>query len=213
MGENREGASGRTPRRRQTLLALAAVALLLGAGAGLWAWQSGNGDAPEGTRDDVPVAKGAKGEQQTPVDGWVTIRPAGRTDLCLTDGRDRRGVYGSAVAVHLPCAGAPVPRTYLEPAGAGLYRIQWHHPELGKGCLTVMDTGPVKGMLEPRDDCAGATLFRAEPARPAPPAPTGSVRCRARSAWAPPTTRSPRAWRPSRSHVLSPDQAFVVRPD
>ena len=106
MGENREGASGRTPRRRQTLLALAAVALLLGAGAGLWAWQSGNGDAPEGTRDDVPVAKGAKGEQQTPVDGWVTIRPAGRTDLCLTDGRDRRGAYGSAVAVHLPCAGA-----------------------------------------------------------------------------------------------------------
>ncbi len=93
----------------------------------------------------------------------MTIRPAGHAGLCLTDGRDRRGAYDSAVAVHLPCAEVPVPRTYLEPAGAGLYRIQWHHPELGKGCLTVLGDGPVKGMLEPRDDCANATLFRPEP--------------------------------------------------
>lgn len=214
VGENREGASGRTPRRRQTLLALAAVALLLGAGAGLWAWQSGNGDAPEGTRDDVPVAKGAKGEQQTPVDGWVTIRPAGRTDLCLTDGRDRRGAYGSAVAVHLPCAGAPVPRTYLEPAGAGLYRIQWHHPELGKGCLTVMDTGPVKGMLEPRDDCAGATLFRAEPA---PSGAPGAYRFRtvpgAQCVGTADDSVAEGVEAVQEPCAGSPDQAFVVRPD
>jgi hypothetical protein len=55
-----------------------------------------------------------------------------------------------------------VPRTYLDPVGEGLYRIQWHHPEEGKGCLTVMSSGPVKGMLEPRNDCTHATLFRLE---------------------------------------------------
>ncbi|MDN0197314.1 helix-turn-helix domain-containing protein [Streptomyces sp. S.PNR 29] len=90
----------------------------------------------------------------SPADGWVTIRPARTPELCLTDGRDRDGAYGSAVAVQLSCARATVPRTYLEPAGEGLYRIQWHHPEEGKGCLTVMTGGPVKGMLEER--CTGA---------------------------------------------------------
>ncbi|MFD7133270.1 RICIN domain-containing protein [Streptomyces sp. NPDC059894] len=91
------------------------------------------------------------------------MRPARAPQLCLTDGRDRRGAYPNAVAVQRPCAEAPVPRTYLEPAGEGLYRIQWHHPEEGKGCLTVMESGPVKGMLEPRDDCTQGTLFRLEP--------------------------------------------------
>ncbi|GGT15860.1 helix-turn-helix domain-containing protein [Streptomyces griseoviridis] len=95
--------------------------------------------------------------------GWVTIRPARTPDLCLTDGRDRDGAYDSAVAVQLPCAQAPVPRTYLEPMGEGLYRIQWHHPQMGKGCLTVMGEDQIKGMLEPRQNCAQGTLFRLEP--------------------------------------------------
>ncbi|MFI1676931.1 RICIN domain-containing protein [Streptomyces sp. NPDC020607] len=96
-------------------------------------------------------------------DGWVTIRPARTADLCLTDGRDRAGAYDSAVAVQLRCAEAPVPRTYLEPMGEELYRIQWHHPEMGKGCLTVMGEKQIKGMLEPRRDCEHATVFRLEP--------------------------------------------------
>ncbi|MFJ1597865.1 XRE family transcriptional regulator [Streptomyces sp. NPDC088261] len=98
-----------------------------------------------------------------PTDGWVTIRPARTADLCLTDGRDRNGAYGSAVAVQLPCAEAPVPRTYLEPMGEGLFRIQWHHPQFGKGCLTIMGQDQLKGMLEPRQNCDQGTLFRMEP--------------------------------------------------
>ncbi|MFE6174472.1 XRE family transcriptional regulator [Streptomyces sp. NPDC056464] len=104
-----------------------------------------------------------QGTPGSPADGWVTIRPARTADLCLTDGRDRDGVYDSAVAVQLPCAQAPVPRTYLEPTGEGLYRIQWHHPQMGKGCLTVMGDDQIKGMLEPRQNCAQGTLFRLEP--------------------------------------------------
>ncbi|MEU4656023.1 XRE family transcriptional regulator [Streptomyces sp. NPDC023723] len=111
------------------------------------------------------------GPAAAPADGWVTIRPARTADLCLTDGRDREGAYGSAVAVQLPCAQAPVPRTYLEPMGEELYRIQWHHPQMGKGCLTVMGEDQLKGMLEPREDCAQGTLFRLEPA-------TGAFRLR-----------------------------------
>ncbi|MFG1807603.1 RICIN domain-containing protein [Streptomyces sp. NPDC049040] len=66
------------------------------------------------------------------------------------------------IAVQSPCSEAAVPRTYLEPVGEGLYRIQWHHPVEGKGCLKVMSDGPVKGMLEPRQDCRQYTLFRVE---------------------------------------------------
>ncbi|MEU0009314.1 XRE family transcriptional regulator [Streptomyces sp. NPDC006314] len=113
---------------------------------------------------DNPGAPGAAATaSRAPADGWVTIRPARTPDLCLTDGRDRDGAYANAVAVQLPCIHATVPRTYLEPAGEGLYRIQWHHPQEGKGCLTIMSTGPVKGMLEPRIDCTQGTLFRLEP--------------------------------------------------
>ncbi|MFF4243602.1 helix-turn-helix domain-containing protein [Streptomyces sp. NPDC001822] len=95
--------------------------------------------------------------------GWVTISSAAMPDLCVTDGRDRTGGYASAVAVALPCADAGVPRTYLEPVGEGLFRIQWHHPVEGKGCLTVMSSGTGKGMIEPREDCAQGTLFRLQP--------------------------------------------------
>ncbi|MFJ8545822.1 XRE family transcriptional regulator [Streptomyces sp. NPDC093586] len=116
---------------------------------------------------------------KTATDGWVTVRPVRTPDLCLTDGRDRKGAYASAVAVQLPCARSTVPRTYLEPVGEGLYRIQWHHPEEGRGCLTVMSSGPVRGMLEPRNDCTHATLFRLEagPAEGVRIRPATSSRC------------------------------------
>ncbi|MEU4979682.1 helix-turn-helix transcriptional regulator [Streptomyces sp. NPDC021969] len=136
------------PRRRARGRVLTLVASLMVPPLALGAWGL------------LPDSSGAPAASQAPTEGWVTIRPARTPDLCLTDGRDREGAYASAVAAQLPCARATVPRTYLEPAGDGLYRIQWHHPEEGKGCLTVMSTGPVKGMLEPRDDCSEATLFR-----------------------------------------------------
>lgn len=112
----------------------------------------------------APVVEASATASRASADGWVTIRPARSPQLCLTDGRARNGAYASAVAVQRTCAQAAVPRTYLEPAGEGLYRIQWHHPQEGKGCLTVMSSGPVKGMLEPRNNCAQATLFRVEAA-------------------------------------------------
>ncbi|WP_244315824.1 helix-turn-helix domain-containing protein [Streptomyces albidochromogenes] len=145
-------------RRRWTTrrMVVATTGLLLPLSAVvLWMLLPDSSDGPGRQAADA-------GALRAPTDGWVTIRIARAPELCLTDGRDRRGAYADAVAVQLPCARAPVPRTYLEPAGEGLYRVQWHHPQQGKGCLTVMSTGPVKGMLEPRDNCGGATLFHVE---------------------------------------------------
>ncbi|MFI8368344.1 RICIN domain-containing protein [Streptomyces sp. NPDC085466] len=151
-----EEAHGSRPRRAtgRTALLVAALVVPLSAWAA-WALL-GDGDA-----EQRPPAAGA-GAGLSPADGWVTIRPARTPDLCLTDGRVRDGTYPSAVAVQLPCGLATVPRTFLEPAGERLYRIQWHHPQEGKGCLTVMGAGPAKGLLEPRQDCGRATLFRLE---------------------------------------------------
>jgi hypothetical protein len=143
--------TGSQPRRARGLT-VALVASLAVALLALAAW----GLLPDGPDD--PGASAAP----APAEGWATIRPAGTPDLCLTEGRDRGGSYDSAIAVQRPCGKAPVPRTYLESAGEGTYRIQWHHPEQGKGCLTVMSSGPVRGMLEPRDRCAQATRFRLE---------------------------------------------------
>jgi hypothetical protein len=151
----------RPPKGRPVLLAGAVAAAGL-AVIGWAAFPDGFGDEP--ARAAVTSDSGATPQGPLPVDGWVTVRPARTPGLCLTDGRDRRGAYASTVAVQLPCAEAPVPRTYLEPLGGGLYRIQWHHPTEGKGCLTVMGDGPVRGMLEPREDCAHSSVFHLEAA-------------------------------------------------
>nr|WP_229870500.1 helix-turn-helix transcriptional regulator [Streptomyces longisporoflavus] len=155
QGDEAAGVRARRFKSRTALLATLLVVPLLALGA--WAL------LPDSSGDSGAPAAAAT--TSVPLDGgWVTIRPAGTPDLCLTDGRDREGAYDSAVAVQLPCAQAPVPRVYLEPAGEGLYRIQWHHPQHGKGCLAIMGSGPVKGMLEPRQKCGQATLFRVEAA-------------------------------------------------
>ncbi|MFE2050931.1 helix-turn-helix domain-containing protein [Streptomyces sp. NPDC059459] len=135
--------------KRSAFIAGAALGILLTGGLVWWLMDGEDGQ-------NTPASR-------TPTGGWVTIRSASIPDLCLTDGRDRSGGYSSAVAVQLPCAQAPVPRTYLEPMGEGLHRIQWHHPVEGKGCLTVMSSGAGKGLIEPRENCAQGTLFRLRP--------------------------------------------------
>ncbi|MFF3765468.1 helix-turn-helix domain-containing protein [Streptomyces sp. NPDC001922] len=157
-----EPADSRSGRAKSRTVALATVLTVLLTALAAWVLLPDGSDAP-GAPGAAATTPTGPATPRAPADGWVTIRPARTPDLCLTDGRDRNAAYPSAVAVQLRCARATVPRTYLEPAGEGLYRIQWHHPQLGKGCLTVMTAGPVRNMLEPRDKCARATLFRLEP--------------------------------------------------
>ncbi|NJQ01864.1 helix-turn-helix domain-containing protein [Streptomyces zingiberis] len=173
-GAEPEAARGKQPSRpavtasrwRHVKLGVVAPAVALVAllAAFLVVWflptgDSGGSGGPGGSGDSGDQGPGAR----RPADGWVTIRPVRTPDHCLTDGRDRRGRHASAIAVQLPCAQAPVPRTYLEPAGSGFYRIQWHHPQEGKGCLTVITAEPAKGLVEPWDDCDRSTVFRLDP--------------------------------------------------
>jgi hypothetical protein len=106
------------------------------------------------------------------VGSWARIRPVRTADLCLTDGREHTGRYRSAVATQRSCAEHTEPRTFLEPVDGGFFHIQWHHPEFGIGCLTVLDSGPAENMLEPWTDCNGrrpAQLFRIELVEPVDP--------------------------------------------
>ncbi len=85
----------------------------------------------------------------------VRIRPVAAPDLCLTDGHVRDGRYGPLVAVQRPCSAVAPQTTTFEPLGPGAYRIAWTHPQFGKGCLKVLESG----LLEPWDDCTKATPF------------------------------------------------------
>ncbi|MFI5523912.1 XRE family transcriptional regulator [Streptomyces platensis] len=142
-------------RRRRVLLsgAAALVALLLAAGIPLL------------TGDDTAPPQAAA--PSPPPTGEVRIRPLRTPDLCLTDGRVLRARKYRTVAVQRPCAEAVPPQTRLAAAGAGRHRIQWTHPDNGKGCLVLLSEPGLAGLLEPWDDCSAggpAQLFRVEPA-------------------------------------------------
>ncbi|MEV6183301.1 hypothetical protein [Streptomyces sp. NPDC052015] len=95
-----------------------------------------------------------------PKAGWIQMHPAGSSSLCITEGRERNGRTDREIAVQRPCAEAPQPRVYLESLGNSIYRIQWHHPEFGKGCLGV-DEALVEGseLMSP-GDCTDALGLR-----------------------------------------------------
>ncbi|MEV5599269.1 hypothetical protein [Streptomyces sp. NPDC052496] len=149
-------AAGRLPRRLKLLAVALAIMVASVTATALVSRERGAGDfssvsgVPSAAAPSVPT-------------GWVRIRVADDPRLCLSDGRvaDRR--HTPLVAVQRPCDRAAPPNTLLERAGKDLYRIQWHHPDYGKGCLQVLTGGRGAGLLEPRDDCAEGSLFRIEP--------------------------------------------------
>ncbi|MFI8849692.1 helix-turn-helix domain-containing protein [Streptomyces sp. NPDC053499] len=170
--------SRRAARRflRTRLLVPLAVAVLLAAAAAV----VGTRDEPGGGKPHPGAAAATDATGRAADDagagaasaaadvprGAVRLRPLSAPRLCLTDGlvRDRR--YDSQVAVQRPCTRTRPQTTELraEP-GSGRYRIQWHHPEFGTGCLKVLGTGAGKDLLEPWDACDRAELFRLVPVR------------------------------------------------
>ncbi|MFJ3202927.1 RICIN domain-containing protein [Streptomyces sp. NPDC086989] len=96
---------------------------------------------------------------------WVRIRPARSPELCLTAGKERSGRYRSEVAVQRPCA-EPGPRSFIQPGDDDLAYVKWEHPSSkAMGCLTILDSGPAKGLVEPQENCLAdkdAQLFRVE---------------------------------------------------
>ncbi|GAB3714732.1 hypothetical protein GCM10027598_23080 [Amycolatopsis oliviviridis] len=88
------------------------------------------------------------------VGSWAQIRPARTPELCLAEGKDRTELYSGTIVAQQPCGGAGSPRVFIDPVGEeNAVQIQWHHPETGIGCLTVVNEGMGHDLVEPRDDC------------------------------------------------------------
>lgn len=85
---------------------------------------------------------------------WAEIHPARTPAFCLAEGRDRTQLHPRAIAAQQPCGQAVSPRVFVDPVGNNsAVQIQWHHPETGVGCLTVLNDGVGQDLLESRDDC------------------------------------------------------------
>jgi hypothetical protein len=150
----------RVPRARR------AIGFLIAAGIGALAALGTERLLDDSTPPPAPSTKSVTGLRMLAVGSWARIHPARTPKSCLTEGVDRTGRYETAVAAQRPCAEAALPRVFLEPLSTDIVQIQWHHPEHGIGCLTVLLDGPGRGLLEPRDDCADdnpAQQFRVEP--------------------------------------------------
>ncbi|MGP3921933.1 RICIN domain-containing protein [Streptomyces sp. 8N616] len=159
----RRGPLVRPLRRGTALSVLVAVPVLTAVGV----WMLAASGEPTGDAGaDRSVGSASPGVRSALLSGWVHIRPVTAPDLCLTDGRvlDRR--YTPLVAVQRRCSKVAPQATKLEPMGGDTYRIQWHHPDYGKGCLKALDEGAGAGLLEPYDDCAQASRFHLEPSGP-----------------------------------------------
>lgn len=85
---------------------------------------------------------------------WAEIHPARTPLLCLAEGEDRTHHYTRAIAAQQPCGQTAAPRVFVDPVGnEDAVQIQWHHPETGVGCLTVLTEGAGQDLLVPREDC------------------------------------------------------------
>jgi hypothetical protein len=101
-----------------------------------------------------------------PVGSWARIHPARTPELCLTEGRTGR--HATPIAVQQSCADTTLPHVFIEPLGANVVQIQWHHPSHGIRCLAVLPDRPDHDFLEPGDctDDDPAQRFRIEPTGP-----------------------------------------------
>ncbi|MET9436188.1 hypothetical protein [Streptomyces sp. NPDC006551] len=147
------------PPRRSAVLAVTVAAPLL---AAVGVWMLATAGEPEGTRGPGAATTSSAVVPEPPT-GWIRIRPATAPDLCVTDGRVRDRRYTPLVAVQRPCTDVAPQGTRLEPMGGDTYRIQWHHPDYGKGCLKALAEGEGAQLLEPYDDCAQGSRFHLEP--------------------------------------------------
>ncbi|WP_371408699.1 hypothetical protein OG423_28125 [Micromonospora zamorensis] len=190
VGTGAGSASANRPRwfARPVPLMLLVGVLLAALGVGIWTQRpdderrtaqvtdpstSTGGSPPATSAGETPSATPESSASPTigPDALLSQIRPARSPQLCVSEGRDRTGEYGSQVAVQISCAEATPPDTYLEPAAGGLYFIKWNHPEHGPGCLTVRGENPGRNMLEPVTKCSQSNwsqLFRFEPTGSAP---------------------------------------------
>lgn len=151
----RRGPGWRWHRMPVLLLGLAVFSLVAAT-----AWVVGSIGESGDSGEEGAGASAPSGDRTALPRGSVEIRPALADGLCLTDGRAEG--YDSLVAVQRPCRDVAPQETELVPAGGGTFRVQWYHPEHGKGCLTAVTVRTGAALLEPWDDCGKTSRFRIE---------------------------------------------------
>ncbi|MBL1082290.1 XRE family transcriptional regulator [Streptomyces actinomycinicus] len=162
-GGEDEGEAGDEPRtagrrilrrlsRRRVPALLLGLTVLSCVAAAVWAVGPSGGDGAGGP--------GSSGTRTVLPHGPVEIRPVLADGLCLTDGHAEG--YDSLVAVQRPCGDVAPQETELVPAGEDTIRVQWYHPDHGKGCLKAISVRTGAALLEPWDDCAKTSRFRVE---------------------------------------------------
>ncbi|MEU9487324.1 helix-turn-helix domain-containing protein [Streptomyces decoyicus] len=162
------GQAAKSGLRKRPLVLVAAAVLVGGAVTGLLLADDLTTSHSRTSQSRATDAGRARPPEILPVrsaGSWARIRPVRPAGLCLTAGRERSGRYRSEVAVQRPCT-EPGPRTFLQPAAGDLTAIKWEHPVTkGMGCLTILDSGPAQGLVEPQENCQtdkDAQLFRIE---------------------------------------------------
>ncbi|GAA4698183.1 helix-turn-helix domain-containing protein [Streptomyces youssoufiensis] len=148
-----------TRQRRVPALLLGIAVVSLGVAT---VWGTGIVGEPGGSSGGGGDAPAPSGKRAVPPRGPVEIRPALADGLCLTDGHAEG--YDSLVAVQRPCQDVAPQETELVPAAGGTYRVQWFHPDHGRGCLNVVTARAGAALLEPWEDCAKTSRFHLEPA-------------------------------------------------
>lgn len=135
-------------RGRWSLVVVGVLAMAVG--LGLLVWTQAKPEGPVAPTDVAALR--ADTLALPPAGAWSRIRPAGAPSLCVSEGMDPAERHGTVVAVQRPCS-LPGPRTLLEPVG-DLVAIKWEHPvDKAMGCLTILDSGPARGLVEPRERC------------------------------------------------------------
>ncbi|WP_329564582.1 helix-turn-helix domain-containing protein (plasmid) [Streptomyces uncialis] len=143
---------GPAPGRRRLRALLVGLAVLSAVAVTIWVLGfSGEPGGSKGKLDRTALPQGP-----------VQIRPVLADGLCLTDGHAEG--YEPLVAVQRPCEDVAPQQTELVPAADDTFRVQWYHPDHGKGCLNSVTVGTGAALLEPWEDCGKTSRFRIEPA-------------------------------------------------
>ncbi|WP_410662341.1 helix-turn-helix domain-containing protein [Amycolatopsis sp. lyj-84] len=170
----------RWQRWRAPLIVVAIVGIVLVGALGYLTWPFNTSSKNKVAEATVP------GLALREIGSWAQIRPARSPEFCLAEGKDRTQLYSGTVVAQQPCGEATSPRVFIDPVGdVNAVQIQWHHPDTGVGCLTVVNEGMGHDLIEPRDDCGDDSadqLFTIGPAGPPEAAqyvisPVGTSQC------------------------------------
>ncbi|WP_410576736.1 helix-turn-helix domain-containing protein [Amycolatopsis sp. lyj-108] len=138
----------RRPRWRGPLIVAAVVSIVLVGALGYLTRSFGAATKGKDTAAVIP------GLDIREVGSWAQIRPARSPEFCLAEGADRTRLYAGTVVAQQLCGSDAAPHLFIDPVGEeNAVQIQWHHPESGVGCLTVVNEGLGHDLIEPRDDC------------------------------------------------------------